>query len=379
MASRAGRGSRLMTGGVALLSAAAMMYGGCASFGQNPTGDDLTRVRRSPHYGEETFVNTVATRQGFDAGRMQYLWDRLFDDDAARSPVETGITIPVERAPRARFAAPWTDGVRATWVGHSTVLLELDGMRVLADPIWSDRCSPVSWAGPQRFHEPGVAFDDLPELDAVIISHDHYDHLDQPTIERLAKRGVTFYVPLGVGSHLKKWGVTRVVELDWWGEAVVTGKQGQKMRLIATPARHFSGRGPIDRDRTLWASWAIVGPTQRAWFGGDTGYFQGFKEIGERLGPFDLTIIPIGAYDEAWRDVHLNPEEAVQAHLDVRGRAMMPIHWGTFNLGFHAWNEPPQRLLRAAQDHKVTTLQVPKPGQSVRTSAALQVERWWLK
>ena len=169
-----------------------------------------------------------------------------------------------------------------------------------------------------------------------------------------------------------------VVELDWWGQARLQRPDGRQLALSATPALHFSGRGPITRDQTLWASWAILGDTHRVWFGGDTGYFDGFQEIGESFGGFDLTIVPIGAYDRAWTEVHLNPEEAVQTHKDVRGRVMFPIHWGTFNLGLHPWDEPAERLVRAANDADITLL-MPRPGElmTIDATTKTQVSGWW--
>ena len=210
---------------------------------------------------------------------------------------------------------------------------------------------------------------------AVVISHDHYDHLDYKTILMLAKTGVRFIVPLGVGAHLAGWGIKeeRITELDWWGET----KEGSVV-LTAVPSRHFSGR-ELDRgdlDRTLWSGWAFRGPRHRAYYSGDTGKFPGFKEIGRRLGPFDLTMIEVGAYNSMWPDVHLGPEHAVQAHIDVRGRTLLPVHWGTFNLSLHTWIEPMERTLAAARKRGVTVA-APRPGESVEPGTPRNVVRWW--
>ena len=201
-----------------------------------------------------------------------------------------------------------------SWFGHSTALVEIDGYRVLTDPVWSDRCSPSDVVGPERMHPPPVPLEALPAVDAVVISHDHYDHLDIDTIIALARsQWAPFVVPLGVGAHLRAWGIPeqRIIELDWNERTQV-----DELTLICTPARHFSGRF-LNRNNTLWASWAFIGPAHRAYFGGDTGYTKSFAEIGAEHGPFDLTLMPIGAYNTAWPDIHMNPEEAVQAHLDV--------------------------------------------------------------
>jgi L-ascorbate metabolism protein UlaG (beta-lactamase superfamily) len=210
-------------------------------------------------------------------------------------------------------------------------------------------------------------------VDAVVISHDHYDHLDVPTVKALAARGARWVVPLGVGAHLRAWGVpeARITELDWW-EAARVGD----LTLTATPARHFSGRGLGDADRTLWAGWAIAGPAHRVFYSGDTALHEEFAEIGRRLGPFDLTMIESGAYDALWADVHLGPEQAVLAHRLVRGDVMLPVHWGLFDLALHGWTEPMERVLVAARRAGVRVAS-PRPGGMVEPSALGAVERWW--
>jgi L-ascorbate metabolism protein UlaG (beta-lactamase superfamily) len=210
-------------------------------------------------------------------------------------------------------------------------------------------------------------------VDAVLISHDHYDHLDYPTLTLIKDWAATFIVPLGVGAHLESWGVAdgKIVELDWW-EAFALGD----LQVVATPARHSSGRNPLFRDRTLWAGFALIGPKHRIFFSGDTGMFPGMEEIGARFGPFDLTMIEVGTYAQSWADWHLGPEQAVDAHLILGGSALLPIHWGLFNLSTHAWTEPMERVLVAAEDRGVTVLG-PRPGESVEPSHPPELRRWW--
>jgi N-acyl-phosphatidylethanolamine-hydrolysing phospholipase D len=253
----------------------------------------------------------------------------------------------------------------ATWVGHSTFLIQLDGVNVLTDPHWGDRASPVGFAGPRRLVPPGLRFEDLPPIHAVVISHDHYDHLDETTVRRLAAaHRPTFFVPLGIGAWLRGAGIdSPVVELDWWERRRFRG-----LVLVCTPAQHSSGRTLTDQNRRLWSSWAILGRSQRLFFAGDTGYYGGFREIGERLGPFGLALIPVGGY-YAWGEQHpnhVNPEEAVQVFEDVRARLMVPMHWGTFDMNREPFREPPDRLLaealRRGLEERIALL---SPGQTI--------------
>jgi N-acyl-phosphatidylethanolamine-hydrolysing phospholipase D len=234
-----------------------------------------------------------------------------------------------------------------TWIGHATLLIQLDGLNILTDPQWSERASPVSWAGPRRLSAPGVAFEALPRIDVVVISHDHFDHLDLPTVKRIAAvHDALFLVPLGMKAWLGDNGLTRVIELDWWGVHEHAG-----VRFVCAPAQHFSQRTPWDRDRRLWASWAMVGRSRRLYFGGDTGYFDGFKQTGERFGPFDVAAVAIAAYlpPRMMQFTHTTPEQAVQAAEDLKARVLLGIHWGTFDLAEEPLGEPPERLLAEAR------------------------------
>ena len=278
------------------------------------------------------------------------------------------------RADAAALAAPVpANTLRATWLGHSSTLLEIDGRRFLTDPVWSERVSPSQWMGPKRFFAPPLPLGQLPKLDAVILSHDHYDHLDAAAIRVLGRTGVPFLCPLGVGAHLRRWGVPaiHITELNWW-ETVALGND---FTLAATPARHFSGRG-LTRNNTLWASWCLLGPHHKVFFGGDSGPFdEAFRQIGEAYGPFDLVMLEIGASDAEWANIHLGPDNALAAHQLLGGGPLLPLHWGTFNLAFHAWRQPVQRLLEAAGTE--VTLLLPAPGQRVDVAAGALNSGWW--
>ncbi|MGX9461487.1 MBL fold metallo-hydrolase [Shewanella sp. A14] len=258
-------------------------------------------------------------------------------------------------------------------LGHSTLLMRIDGEYLLIDPVFSERASPVQWVGPKRFHQSPISIADLPAIKTVIISHDHYDHLDKSAIEQLAAKVQHFVTPLNVGQYLTAWGVDpiQVTELEWWQSVELNG-----LSITATPAQHFSGRGLLDRNQTLWASWVIQGLKHKVFFSGDSGYFNGFKQIGERFGPFDLSMIETGAYNELWSDIHMLPEQSLQAHIDVDARAMLPVHNGTFDLALHDWFEPFERISQLAKQNNVTLL-TPKFGQAVTLANPQASDSWW--
>ncbi|MCT2590348.1 MBL fold metallo-hydrolase [Streptomyces sp. N2-109] len=346
-----------------------------ASFGAEPTGERLARIQRSPQYDMSAggFRNPphAATRPpGEGNSRLEML--RALLSRKGRRP---DAPLPLQRPD---LSTPPASGLRLTWLGHATVLAEIDGRRVLFDPVWGERCSPFAFAGPRRFHPAPLPLSGLGRLDAVVISHDHYDHLDLPTIRALARSDVHFAVPLGVGAHLERWGLSpdRFTELDWHESVQLSG-----LTLTATPARHFCGRGLRNKQRTLWASWAVAGPDHRIFHSGDTGYFSGFADTGAQYGPFDATMIQVGAYSDFWPDIHMTPEEGVRTHLDLSGGAasrgaLLPIHWGTFNLAPHPWREPAERMLTAAAEADVRVA-IPAPGGSFDPSAELPVAPWW--
>jgi L-ascorbate metabolism protein UlaG (beta-lactamase superfamily) len=352
---------------ILLVAVLAVVIPAYTELGRGAAGARLARMEASPQWKNGRFVNPEPLAND--------LWATLkgaFTASSHRTPAQP---LPIVTGGYQRFATAPASGLRVTWMGHSSLLVEIDGHRVLVDPIWSDRASPLGWVGPQRWYDPPVPLDRLPAIDAVVISHDHYDHLDYATLVAMRGWDVKFVVPLGLGAHLAYWGIpeSRIVELDWWDRVEVG-----KLTIVSTPARHASGRTLLDNDAKLWSGYALIGPAHRAYYSGDTGLFPAVREIGARLGPFDLTMIEVGQYDGAWPDWHIGPEQAVLAHRLVRGRVMLPVHWGLFNLAYHGWTEPIERVLVAAARAGVTVI-APKPGESVEPRAPPPVERWWPK
>lgn len=351
---------------VLILLATALLFTACAP--QLGSAGRDGRLMSSSHFKDGKFFNTIETRVSTASGSRLGSLVEFFTDQQQREP-----QIALPSMPVAAESIGTGEGLRVTWLGHSTSLIEIDGQVILTDSMFSERASPFSFLGPKRFSiAPPIELADLPDIDVVLISHDHYDHLDYPSIKALIPRTSRFLVPLGVGGHLERWGVPKgkIVELDWWEEHT----HGD-LTLVATPARHFSGRWLV-RNKTLWASWVIQGKRQRVFFGGDSGYFEGFKQIGEQYGPFELTLLESGAYNEAWSEIHMMPEETVQAHLNLQGKVLLPIHWGQFNLSLHPWTEPIERLITEAERQGVIVA-TPLVGQPVTENSAVPQTAWW--
>jgi L-ascorbate metabolism protein UlaG (beta-lactamase superfamily) len=341
--------------------------------GAFPAGLRRERIESSPRFLDGRFHNTEPLSSPMAAqpvGKRMSILGEFFFGHGKRSP--QGV-IPVE-SPLASWSRPAETGLRATWLGHSTVLVEIDGFRILTDPVWGERVSPFSFAGPKRFHRAPVDIAQLPPLDAVIVSHDHYDHLDQPSIIELARRDVPFITSLGVGAHLEAWGVrpSRITELDWWEEALLNGG---RLSITAAPSRHFSGRGN-GSNRTAWSSFAIRTDHHRVFFSGDTGLTREFEDIGRRLGPFDLVMLEVGAFHPAWASIHLGPENALVALRMLGGGALLPVHWGTFDLGLHPWDEPAEVLAREGEKSAAHLL-MPRVGVAVEPSRTERIDPWW--
>jgi L-ascorbate metabolism protein UlaG (beta-lactamase superfamily) len=278
-------------------------------------------------------------------------------------------------SPLEAWARPVDTGLRATWLGHSTVLIEIDGLRVLTDPVWGPRASPSTLAGPKRFQPVPIALNQLPPLDAVIVSHDHYDHLDYPTIREMARMDVPFITSLGVGAHLEAFGVPaeRITELDWWDS---WRSPKADLAITAAPSQHFSGRGLKDGNKTLWSSFVMQATRHRVFFSGDTGPTAEHAEIRERLGPFDLTMLEVGAHHPAWGNIHLGPANALAAHALLGGGPLLPVHWGTFNLALHPWDEPAETLLQLAPRTGARLL-IPRLGEPIEPAHERILETWW--
>jgi L-ascorbate metabolism protein UlaG (beta-lactamase superfamily) len=354
--------------GAVVVVLAWLSTGHFSAFGGRP---DPQRLRRSPEFVDGRFQNPEPTRL-MSARRWFGALEQWLFGKEMRAPV---CPLPAVADTAARLRVPPASGLRVTWLGHSTTLIEIDGAVVLTDPIWSERASPSTWVGPRRFAPPPLALDALPRLDAVVISHEHYDHLDQATVRALAVRGVPFHVPLGVGAHLAAWGVpaAQIAEHDWWQDAPLPGG----VRLVATPSRHFNGRLP-GRLGALWASWSIVGPRHRVFFSGDTGPTESLREVARREGPFDVALIEIGQWNEAWGDIHLGPRGALDAFERSGAKVLIPIHWGAFVLAYHAWSEPAETLVTeaAARGAPVLTPMLGEPIEPAATPPPVTAA-WW--
>ena len=338
-------------------------------FGATPSGERLARIERSPNWRDGEFQNPVPTSVN-TSGQMGELLKRQFFGKEERVPKRP---VPIVKGDHTRFDAAPASGLRITWLGHSTTLIEIDGYRVLVDPLYGDRVSPSQLVGPKRFHEPAIPIAELPKLDVVLITHDHYDHLDLPAIRGILRSqvDVQWVTTLGVGAHLEQWGVapTKITELDW-GDAAHVGR----LKLSAHPARHFSGRR-LKRNQTLWASWVIATGEHRVLHSGDTGWFDGLAGLAAH-GPYDIAMIKSGSYDVLWPDIHLNPEEAVRLNVAVGNPLMLPLHWGTFNLAFHDWFEPPERVL-AESARTGTRVVIPMIGAPFEPASAPAPTMWW--
>ena len=342
------------------------------SLGKKPEGLRLERMQASPLWQGDAFRNMHPVLPG--------LRDRTVPSPSITDFLCGGERrVPQGPLPSLDPVEAWqkkpASGLRATWLGHSTVLLEIDGLRVLTDPVWGKRASPSRLIGPKRFQPVPVELKRMPVIDLVVISHDHYDHLDYPTIRALAKTNVPFVTSLGVGAHLEAWGIApaRITELDWWESHTL---QGTDLTVTAAPSQHFSGRALKDRNATLWSSMALRTSRHSVFFSGDTGLTTEYAAIRDRLGPFDLVLLEVGAFHPSWGAVHLGPVHALEAHALLGGGAFLPVHWGTFSLAMHAWDEPAETLLAQGMQRGVQ-LVMPRLGEAVEPAQVEQVTPWW--
>lgn len=343
--------------------------GGCSMI-SNLNAHVPSQNYQSEHFQGGRFKNLHPTIPTSLSKTLAITWRFFTETKIAAEPEQA---LPVETITRANLDALSDSGIHIIKLGHSSVLLKVNGAYWLLDPVFSERASPFSFIGPSRFHQPPISLDALPPIEKVLISHNHYDHLDKDAVKQLNAKTRQFLVPLGVEGDLVRWGIEaeKIHSFDWWQE-----QHEQDVMLAFTPTQHFSGRGLSDANRTLWGSWVIKTAHESLYFSGDSGYFPGFKVIGERYGPFDYTLIETGAYDSDWADIHMTPEQSVQAHLDLRGKIMIPIHNGTFDLAFHSWYDPLERVLKAAQ-HQGVVINTPTPGEVLTINQAYLNRLWW--
>ncbi|WP_044338222.1 MBL fold metallo-hydrolase [Rossellomorea aquimaris] len=336
------------------------------AFGKKPS---LERVQSSPQHSKGSFNNSIPTSMDTSFFTSLTMIRDLMKRNSNRKPDRD---IPMVRFPS--FDHPHSI-TKISWFGHSASMVEIGGKRLLLDPMFGRAPSPFPWIGGKRYStELPFEIDKLPSIDAVIFSHDHYDHLDYGTIRKLRGKVKQFFVPIGVGSHLERWGVHsgHIKELDWWDEVEWDG-----LTLACTPARHFSGRSLHDRNATLWCSWCIIGNSSRIFFSGDSGYGPHFKEIGLIYGPFDLCLMECGQYDPRWAPIHMSPEETVQAHMDVKGKRLLPIHWGAFTLSFHEWTDPIKRVTECGAEQGVHVV-TPRIGETFPVEGDYYPSsKWW--
>jgi L-ascorbate metabolism protein UlaG (beta-lactamase superfamily) len=355
---------------VAMLTIGTFLFMKQAVFGNDPSDKQLERIVKSPNYKDGRFQNLHDTpMMAPDVSYWKMFIEFFFTKPSSTEP---DITIPYVQTD---LKASLGDKPAIIWFGHSSYLIKINGKNFLMDPVFSGNASPVSFVAKSYPGSNVYQAEDFPDLDGILISHDHYDHLDYKTIMKLNERTKHFYVPLGVGSHLMHWGVdeNKISEFDWW-EGV---DLGDSMQITATPARHFSGRG-FGRFKSLWASYVISSSTYRLYLGGDSGYDDHFKAIGDKYGPFDIAFLECGQYNWKWPFIHMMPEQTVQASIDLKARVLMPVHWGKFTLSVHPWNESAERATKAADSLNVK-LTTPRIGEPIFLDVSYPNESWWRK
>ncbi len=341
-------------------------------FGASPSKEQQEEFKKSENYREGVFINPGNVKMNMGFADMAKSLKEYFNSQSNTSP---GKNINVQVLDSANIA-DYNGKTRLVWFGHSTFLLQMEGKRILIDPMFGAVPAPASFLGSNRFSTSlPITVEKLPKIDAVILSHDHYDHLDYGSIQLLNGKVGKFFVPLGVDAHLKEWGVEsdRIIALDWWQEI-----DFENLVFRCAPAQHFSGRGLNDRGKTLWSSWIITSGNENIFFSGDSGYGAHFKEIGQKYGPFDFAMMECGQYNELWKEIHMMPEETVQAGLDVGAKQLMPIHWGAFKLAMHPWTEPVERFGQEARKLQLPIL-TPQIGEPIYLDQNTNPSfNWWL-
>lgn len=352
--------------GIIIVGFAVLKY--YPAFGGKHTKERRAAYSQSPQYQNGKFVNQLPTAWDTSFNSMVSMLKDFVKGNPNRKP-KTHIPMATFK-PFPNEAGKET---KLTWFGHSAFLLEIEGKSILFDPMFGKAPTPFPLRGQRYSGSLPFEIDELPMIDAVVLSHDHYDHLDYGSIMKLKGKVKQYFAPLGVGTHLERWGISpgKISEHDWWNEISFEGLQ-----MVCAPARHFSGRSLTDRNSSLWCSWVITSENSKIYFSGDGGYGPHFKEIGEKYGPFDITLMECGQYDERWAAIHMLPEETVQAHIDVKGKVLIPVHWGAFTLSLHDWYDPVERAVKAAKESGVE-IATPRIGESVTVGGNYPSSVWW--
>ncbi|ANQ47783.1 hypothetical protein MY04_0401 [Flammeovirga sp. MY04] len=342
-------------------------------FGGSHTENDINRYKESGHYKDEGFYNLMPTSLDMNADS---LWATLKEYVNGVQNQRPSRELDILKIGKEEIVN--NDSLtRVVWFGHSAFLLEIDDKKILLDPMLGDVPAPHPWLGESRYYkELPISIEDMPHIDAVLISHDHYDHLDYGSVMKLKDKVDDFFLPLGVGAHFRAWGIEedRIHEMNWWDEI-----KYKQLDLVFTPSRHFSGRGLTDRNATMWGSWIVKGIRHNIYFSGDGGYAEHFKEIGDKYGPFDLAMMECGQYNSKWAQIHMMPEQTAQAAVDVKAKLMVPIHWGAFTLALHSWTDPAVRVTKKAKELNmpITTPEIGEP--IIVGEKSYPMSRWWEK
>jgi L-ascorbate metabolism protein UlaG (beta-lactamase superfamily) len=366
--------SLIILGGILLLAISGLLFVNFyPSIGGSQSDEKIEIFKKSGHYDNGKFINQIYTSLDMNLGKFMTVMKDWILGVPNQTPQKL---LPVSPVDSLTIVSKIDLIVRMTWFGHSAFLLEIEGKNILLDPMFGDYCGPHSWLGPSRFSDGiPIEIEKLPQIDVVLYSHDHYDHLDFESVLKLEDKVKMFYVPLGVGSHLTAWDVreAKIREFNWWDEIIL-----DDLQLVCSPERHFSGRGILDRNSTLWASWIIKSNKFSIYFSGDSGYGPHFKEIAEKYGSFDFAMLECGQYDKRWESVHMLPEQTVQAAIDLNARLIMPIHWGSFVLALHSWKDPVERLAKKAKELNVNVI-TPKIGEQVLLNEVkIEENDWWV-